>query len=123
MRIVWEKSPFRIVELTGDHLSMEDLKGECFDFEKSGYTGTREDLQREETEFEQEVMREGVYGYRLEVWNPFRGKDKFGNRRYSHVDSCYGFVGAYNPRKGHKYNHYIVRELKESAKCLKAKTK
>lgn len=98
---------FRILEIADTDYCLDDLKGDLFDFDKSGYTGTREELREEERQFEEMVSREGVYGYVLERWNPSPGAG------YEHVDSCWGFVGQYNPsdRSG-TFDHYIVDELR-----------
>lgn len=115
MRIIFEteNKEYRIVEELDEYADMDNLKGDCFDFEKSGYTGTREELAQEERDFEDLVNHEGVYGYVLERWNPEPGKG------YEHVDSCYGFVGQYSPGdKSGKFDHYIVEEMKS---CIPGK--
>lgn len=102
-----DDSSYRIIEHADLDASLEDLKGDCFNHEASGYTGTREELAQEERDFEDLVNREGVFGYVLERWNPAPGKG------YEHVDSCWGFVGQHSPgdRSG-LFDHYIVNELK-----------
>lgn len=113
MRIIYESedSQWRIIETPDEYVSFEDLKGDCFDFEKSGYTGTREELKQEEKDFEDFVNREGVFGYTLERWNPLP------NKGWEHVESCWGFVGQYSPQdKSGKFDHYIVEELKSQIK-------
>jgi hypothetical protein len=102
-----ENKEWRIVEHFDHDADINNLKGDCFDFERSGYQGTREELAQEERDFEELVDREGVYGYVLERWNPTPGKG------YEHVDSCWGFVGQYSESdKSGLFNHYIVEEMK-----------
>lgn len=111
MRVIFETEDktWRIVERSDDVISLQDLKGDCYDFEKSGYTGTREELEAEERDFERLVESEGVWGYELERWNPKPGVG------YEHVDSCWGFVGQYSEHE-ERFKHYIVDELKEQIK-------
>lgn len=98
---------YRIRERPDAVADLEDLKGDCFNFEASGYTGTREQLAEEEKQFEDLVLREGVFGYVLERWNPSPGVG------WEHVDSCFGFVGQYSPDdKSGLFDHYIVEEMK-----------
>lgn len=110
MRIIWTSADetYRIVEHIDQHASLEDLKGDCFDYEKSGYTGTRDELAEEEKHFEDLVDREGVYGYVLEQWNPKP------NHGWEHVDSCWDFVGQYS-ESDQTFDHYIVKEMIETA--------
>lgn len=109
MRVIKEFKNYRIIELPDLHADIKDLKGDCYNFEASGYTGTREELLKEEKAFEDLVNREGVFGYVLEKWNPEIGAG------WEHVDSCWGFVGQYSPTD-ETFNHYIVKELEESVK-------
>ncbi len=114
MRIIWtsDDETYRIIEKQDLNFDIEDLKGDCFDYEMSGYTGTREELKQEEKDFDDLVSREGVYGYILECWNPKS------NHGWEHVDSCWGFVGQYTP--GDKtFDHYIVAEMIETARGAK----
>lgn len=107
---IWtsDNGRFRIMQYPDTDFSVDDLKGDVFDFEKSGYTGTREELAKEEKDFEELAEREGIFGYVLERWNAAPGMG------WEHVDSCWGFVGAYT--KGDKtFDHYIVQEMIETA--------
>ena len=72
----------RIVEIADIHVSMDDLKGDCYNPKVCDINPNR--LKREEREFEERVAREGVWGYRAEVWD---GTD------WIETDSIYGFVG------------------------------
>jgi hypothetical protein len=108
-RLIFETTnkAWRITEHADLYADMDDLKGDCFKFEVSGYTGTREELATAERDFEDLVNREGVMGYVLERWNPEPGEG------YTHVDSCWGFIGQYSPDdQTGLFNHYIVDELK-----------
>lgn len=99
-----EKRIYRIVELPDHDTDIDDLKGDIYNPElinEMGYTGTVAELRAEELEFEDLVNREGVYGYRLERWNPEPGQG------WETVDSCWGFVGQYSP----EFKHYIVDEM------------
>lgn len=111
MRIIWtsKDETYRIVEHADLDFSFDDLCGDCFDFERSGYTGTREELAKELEDFKDLVNREGVYGYVLEHWNPKP------NQGWEHIDSCWGFVGQYSPSEP-TFNHYIVEEMIETAR-------
>lgn len=110
MRVIHESECgfYRIVEKPDIYVDIADLKGDCFNFEASGYTGTREELAEEERQFEDLVEREGVFGYVLERWNPAP------DHGWEHVDSCWGFVGQYSPNdRSGLFDHYIVEEMKE----------
>ncbi len=102
-RVIFKSGKYRIVEIEDTEPSMECLKGDCFNFEAAGYTGTREKLAKEEKKFEKLVCDEGVFGYRLEKYNEYW--------EWEEIDSCWGFVGQYN-QKNKLFNHYIVEELK-----------
>lgn len=105
MRIVRESQGlgYRIVEREDLYFCMKDLKGDTFN-PVHNHDIDPDKLRDEELLFEAEVYREGVYGYVLERWNPEY------NKGWEHADSCWGFVGAYDP-KSDRYNHYIVDEL------------
>ena len=103
-RIIKEWNNYRIIERQDWHADANDLKGDCYNYEKFGYTGTREELLKKEKQFENLVSREGVFGYILEKWNPETGKG------WEHVESCWGFVGQYSPTE-ETFNHYIIEEL------------
>lgn len=109
-RKIWESGNHRIMEYAQDDIELDDLKGDSYNYEASGYTGTREALLKEEKDFEYEIESEGVYGYVLEKWNPAV------DAGWEHVDSCWGFVGQYQEAPDHKYHHYIVAELIERSK-------
>lgn len=115
-RIIFEtdNKKFRIVEHLDVHADIEDLKGDVYNFDVCGYTGTREELRAEEVEFEETVSLEGVYGYVLEKWNPEAGKG------YETVDSCWGFIGQYD-ETDERHNHDIVAEMKETIKDKETK--
>lgn len=108
-RVIKSWNQYRITEIQVTFMSLDDLKGECFDYDKSGYTGTREELREEEKHFEDLVEREGVFGYTLERWNPAV------NVGWEHVDSCFGFVGQYSESDS-TFKHYIVEELEASTR-------
>jgi hypothetical protein len=108
-RIIWESEDqtYRILEILDSHADMDSLKGDCFNTKVNSDIDP-EKLREEEKHFEEFVEREGVFGYVLEHWNPAVGVG------YEHVDSCWGFVGAYTPTE-ETFNHYIVDELKATA--------
>lgn len=107
-RVVFETNDkrFRIVEIEDETYSLEDLKGDCYN---PDVNPDIPDLSEQERKFERTVENEGVFGYVLERWNPEPGTG------YEHVDSCWGFVGMYNPEIEFN-NHYIVEELKRHIK-------
>ena len=91
---------FRIVEELDDIFTYEDLEGDMFDPEVSGIS--EEQLKIEQKRFRAKIDQDGVFGYSLERWDPEIGKG------WSHVDSCWGFVGEYNSESN---RHYIVDEF------------
>jgi hypothetical protein len=103
MRIIYETKDYRITERADEHVSVEDLKGDVFNPKVNPEMDPTQ-LAAEERAFEELVAREGVYGYALE-----RRCGECG--AWQHVDSCWGFVGAYTPTED-VFNHYIVDELK-----------
>jgi hypothetical protein len=97
---------FRIVEHVDLDADIDDLKGDCFDPRHMAamYDSdmTAERLAEDEKLFEEKVSEEGVFGYELQKWNPAPGVG------WEHVDSCWGFIGAYD----FEHNaHYIVNEM------------
>lgn len=80
----------RLVAVPDECCSLDDLKGDCFDFEASGYTGTRAQLAREEKEFEENVARNGVYG----LVGQYRTSED--SEDWIDADSCFGFIGTDN---------------------------
>jgi len=94
---------YRIVEHSDETAQFEDLCGDTFKPELHPEI-PRAQILRELADFTDLVNSEGVYGYVLERWNPEPGAG------YEHVDSCWGFVGPYDP-KSKRFNHYIVDEL------------
>lgn len=99
--VIHSQGPYRILEVLDLSFDLSDLKGDCYNFELTGYTGTREQLKQEEKEFERTVKQEGVYGYVLQAWNPAV------DAGWESVESCWGFVGQYDQHK-----HDFVDELK-----------
>lgn len=99
--IIFTQDDFRIVEIHDETYIMADLKGDTYKREVNPDI-PEDQLAHEEKEFERLVETEGVYGYELEKWNPWVGIG------WTHVDSCWGFVGRYSE----KFNHYIVEEMK-----------
>ncbi len=108
MRIIFEYKEYRIVEHADECSDIKSLKGDSYN--PSVITDIPTDqLQKEERDFERLVNTNGVFGYILERWNPSVGKG------WEHVDSCWGFVGAYDS-KVEDFTHYIVEELKQQIK-------
>lgn len=99
-----ECEKYRILEYVDVDFDLENLKGDCFN-PKANPNQDADTLKNEETQFETLVENEGVFGYVLERWNPAPGTG------WEHLDSCWGFVGSYNPESTNT-NHYIVEELK-----------
>jgi hypothetical protein len=108
MRVLEAFGPFRILEVQDHDNEIENLKGDCFRPNDNPEIDPRE-LRKQELFFEVKVQNLGVFGYILEVWNP-----KIGHG-WTHVDSCYGFIGPYNS-ESKEFNHYIVEELKQVSK-------
>lgn len=105
MRVIKEVGSFRIVEKPDLNADFEDLCGDCYTPELHPEI-PREKILKEKEKFRGEVNRKGVYGYELQKWNPEVGKG------WSHVDSCWGFVGQYS-ESDERYKHYIVEELSD----------
>lgn len=108
MRIIHEQGQYRIVEHADSCVELDDLKGDCFN-PKANPSLDPEKLKEEEQHFEDLVAREGVFGYALEKWDPAVGAG------WTHVDSCWGFVGQYSESDEY-FKHYIVDELKSQIK-------
>ncbi len=111
-RKIWESGQYRITEHWDHDTDIESLKGDIYKPElikEMGYVGTVEELRAEELEFERQVESNGVFGYVLEKWNAEVGKG------WTHVDSCWGFVGEYNEHN-QDFNHYVVAELIDVAR-------
>ena len=104
IRTIFKSKNHRVVEVSDCFYDLDDLKGECFSPQANPDIDATK-LAKEEQEFENLVYNYGVYGYKLQVWNP---ATVIG---WTHVNSCYGFVGQYNA-KDERFNHYIVEELK-----------
>ena len=106
MRTIFETSDkvFRITEHLDATYDIKNLKGDCFNAVANPDIDPIE-LKRQESKFEALVANEGAYGYVLERWNSAPGIG------YKHVDSCWGFVGQYDPLS-ETFNHYIVDEMK-----------
>lgn len=103
-RLIYQAGIYRIMELQDEFYEMDDLKGDSYN-PKVNNDIDPEKLKAEEKAFEKQVYENGVYGYVLEFWNPEIGIG------WEHVDSCYGFVGQYDPKE-EKFNHYIIEEMK-----------
>ncbi len=101
-KVIWKKGKYRIVEMLDEDYSLTDLKGDCY-CPKTNSDIDPEKLKQEELDFEDKVISEGVWGYCLQVWNPEI------DHGWETTDSCWGFVGPYDPITN---NHYIVDELK-----------
>jgi hypothetical protein len=99
---------FRIIEVIDLDSTVDDLAGDsfnpkvCFDIDPLV-------LAKKLVDFTKEVENEGVFGYELQKWNPKP------NRGWEHLDSCYGFIGSYNP-KVEIYSHYIIDEMIETVR-------
>ena len=107
-----ENKEFRILEIVDEDYSIDDLKGDCFNpahINEMNPGLLLCELKYKERDFEEQVRQEGVFGYVLERWNPEIGVG------YEHIDSCWGFIGQYNPND-ERFNHYIVDELKSQIK-------
>jgi len=108
-RLIHEEENYRIVEILDEYADIEDLKGDTYTPECHPDIPA-EQIREGEKAFEEEINREGVYGYLLLKWNPEI------DHGWEHVDSCYGFVGQYEDSKDSRYHHYIVDEMKEQIK-------
>lgn len=102
--IVFKKDKYRIVEIEDFHFELESLKGDCFNPDVNTDIDPIE-LKKQELEFESKVECHGVFGYALEIW------DEKIDMGWTHIDSCFGFIGRYDP-KIEEFNHYIIEELK-----------
>lgn len=105
MKVIFKNEVYRIIEVADEDYSLENLKGDCYKPEVNDDIDPAE-LRQEELDFEKKVGEEGVFGYELQ---------KIVMGGHEHVDSCYGFVGAFDK----DYNiHYIVAEMIESGVAL-----
>lgn len=102
MKTIYQENNYRITEVEDLSCNIEDLKGDCYNAEVNKDI-CPDILKKEELAFEKKVYDEGVFGYCLEKWNPEV------DQGWTHIDSCYGFVGYYDEKEN---NHYIVDELK-----------
>ena len=101
---------YRLLEYIDIHADLEDLKGDMFN-PKHNPDINPITLKEQEIEFEEQVNREGVFGYVLEKWNPEPGR---GWESGPGFHSCWGFVGQYDPNNS-TYSHYTVEEIIEVA--------
>src|SRR6478735_242436 len=97
-KIIFETNDkvYRILEIEDWHYDMKDLKSDCFNIAVNSDINPQE-LSRQEKEFENKVLTQGVYGYVLEKWNSAPSKG------YEQIDGCWGFVGPNETE-----NHYII---------------
>jgi hypothetical protein len=106
-KVIYQVENYRIIEISDVDVSLDDLKGDCFN--PLGNPSINPlTLLKEELAFECKVESEGVFGYALEVWSGEVGEG------WTHVDSCFGFVGQWNRETN---NHYIVDELIAQLGC------
>jgi hypothetical protein len=103
-RVIYKKGQYRIIELPDHTLTWADAKGDRFN-PKFNKDVSKKELKKQELAFEQFIDEHQAYGFMLEYWDPTIGQG------WQHVDSCFGFIGKYNP-KDSRFNHYIVKELK-----------
>jgi hypothetical protein len=107
-KVIHKQGSFRIIEIPDEYYNLDDAKGDSF-CSRTNPNISAEILKEEELKFERLVETEGMFGYVLERWNP---EIDVG---WEHVDSCWGFVGSYDPK--HKdFNHYIIDEMKGKIK-------
>lgn len=107
-RTIFQSGPYRIIEILDTDYDFDDLCGDIYN-PKLNTEISPETLERERLEFLNEVETVGVYGYELQVW------DSNIDEGWTHVDSCWGFVGQYDANS-RIYNHYFVDELKSQIK-------
>ena len=103
-----ENKMFRIMELEDNCFSFSELCGDSY-CPKTNPDIEPAELAKQKKEFRRLVDSEGVFGYALEKWNP----EPDGS--WEIVDSCWGFVGQYDPKK-ELFNHHVVEELKGQIK-------
>lgn len=109
VRIVHESGNYRICEYIDECSSIEDLKGDTYNPKVNPEIDPKL-LKVDEEHFEWKATNYGVFGYSLETRcsDPDCGSWKT-------VDSCWGFVGQYDPNEEF-LNHYIIDELKGQIK-------
>jgi hypothetical protein len=105
-RVIEQSGNWRIVEIPDPVVDLDDLKGDVYSPDVN-WDADPQTLAAAERSFEAMVQAEGVYGYRLERWNPEVGHG------WEHIDSCWGFIGAYRPDDA-LCNHYIVDEFRQA---------
>lgn len=106
VKIIWIDGPYRIIERDDCAFSLDDLCGDMYRPECHPDI-PKDTLERELKAFTDLVESEGVFGYELQKSCPLC-------KTWTHVDSCYGFVGQYDASRP-EFNHYIVDELKALA--------
>lgn len=105
MRTIFEHGGFRIIEHQDTHFDFEDLCGDNYN-PKHHPDIEPEILASQLSEFTDLVNSEGVFGYVLERWNPEI------DAGWEEIDSCWGFIGSYDPAPNNGFDHYIVDEMK-----------
>ena len=105
---VFLKNNFRIIEIQDEFSTVDDLAGDSF-CPKTNLDIDPKKLEKEKADFSRQIENCGVYGYILEKWNPEVGQG------WSHIDSCFGFVGQYDRITN---DHYIVDEMKSQIEKL-----
>ena len=100
-KVIVTNDKYRIIEIEIFDHDLDELKGDCFKPEANPELDSDE-LKKQELQFENTVELEGVYGYELQIW------DSTIDRGWTHIDSCFGFIGSYNEATN---KHYIVGEL------------
>ena len=99
-KILYKTDTYRVIEELDACHDMRELKGDTYTPQYNQHIDISQLLQ-EEKAFERMVQEEGVYGYKLERWNPEI------DCGWEVVDGCYGFIGRYSI----DHDHYIVEEL------------
>lgn len=98
-KVIYTQGEYRIIEVTDECSSIEDLSGDCFDPAVNPDVSPTL-LVKEQRAFVSLVSSVGVFGYVLEKWNSEI------NQGWECVDSCFGFVGPYDTDN----QHYIIDE-------------
>lgn len=115
MRLIYtsENKYYRIIE--NHHLDylIDDLLGDSYDSEVNTDIDPKK-LEIEKNAYLKFIEDQGVFGYKLEIWNPEP------DQGWEYVNSCWGFVGQYDPTTP-IFDHYIIEEMKNKIKKLSNK--
>ncbi len=105
MKVIYQKLNYRIIEVTDEVTTLEDLVGDSYNPDANPDID-KETLASDFRKFMRRYDSESCYGYVVEQWNPEIGHG------WENIESCFGFLGQYQ-QGAENYDHYIVQEYKQ----------